>query len=56
MGICLIMDAQNQDKDLAQLARYEQANDTIKVRPRALFMGDLITDGWAKKEKIKYVD
>ena len=36
-------------EDWAKFYRYEQANDTLKVRPRAVFMGDSITDGWAKK-------
>ena len=47
---CLSINAQEKkDKDWAKFYRYEQANDTIKVRPRAVFMGDSITDGWAKK-------
>lgn len=47
---CLSIYAQEKkDKDWAKFYRYEQANDTIKVRPRAVFMGDSITDGWAKQ-------
>lgn len=47
---CLSINAQEKkDKDWAKFYRYEQANDTIKVRPRAVFMGDSITDGWAKQ-------
>ena len=47
---CISINAQEKkDKDWAKFYRYEQANDTIKVRPRAVFMGDSITDGWAKQ-------
>jgi lysophospholipase L1-like esterase len=37
-------------QDWAKFNRYEAANDTVKVRPRAVFMGDSITDNWAKKD------
>jgi lysophospholipase L1-like esterase len=37
-------------QDWAKFSRYEAANDTVKVRPRAVFMGDSITDNWAKKD------
>ena len=48
---CLSINAQEKkDKDWAKFYRYEQANDTIKTKPRAVFMGDSITDGWAKKD------
>ena len=40
-----------QQKDWAKFDRYAQANDTISVRPKAVFMGDSITDNWAKKDK-----
>ena len=47
---CISIHAQEiKDRDWAQLYRYEQANDTIKFKPRAVFMGDSITDNWAKK-------
>lgn len=37
-------------QDWAKFGRYEAANDTVKVKPRAVFMGDSITDNWAKKD------
>ena len=40
-----------QQKDWAKFDRYAQANDTVSVRPKAVFMGDSITDNWAKKDK-----
>ena len=43
--------AQNQEhKDWAKFYRYQQANDTVIVRPRAVFMGDSITDNWLKMD------
>lgn len=38
-------------KDWAKFYRYEQANDTVKTNPIAVFMGDSITDGWAKQDQ-----
>lgn len=38
-------------KDWAKFYRYEQANDTVKTKPKAVFMGDSITDRWAKEDK-----
>lgn len=49
-SLCMGTFAQT-DKDWAKFYRYETANDTLKVRPKAVFMGDSITDGWAKKDK-----
>ena len=37
-------------QDWAKFGRYAAANDTVKVKPRAVFMGDSITDNWAKKD------
>ena len=34
-------------QDWAMFSRYEEANGEIAVRPRAVFMGDSITDVWA---------
>ena len=50
MATCLVVNAQSEHKDWAKFYRYEQANDTIKTKPRAVFMGDSITDVWAKKD------
>lgn len=50
MAICFGGAAQTEHKDWANFYRYEQANDTIKTKPRAVFMGDSITDVWAKKD------
>lgn len=41
--------AQQQKKnDWAKYGRYAQANDTITVAPKAVFMGNSITDFWGK--------
>ena len=37
-------------QDWAKFGRYEESNGQIDVRPRAVFMGDSITDAWAKKD------
>ena len=51
MMTCAAASAQTEEhKDWAKFYRYEQANDTVKVKPRAVFMGDSITDSWAKKD------
>lgn len=38
------------DKDWAKFYRYEEANKTVTGKPKAVFMGDSITDGWYKKD------
>ena len=35
-------------KDWAQYSRYAASNDSITSRPKAVFMGNSITDNWAK--------
>ena len=42
--------AQSAPKDWARFNRYEQANTTVTCSPRAVFMGDSITDNWARKD------
>ena len=42
--------AQNAPKDWAKFNRYEQANQTVNITPRAVFMGDSITDNWARMD------
>ena len=39
-----------QHKDWAKFDRYASANESVTVRPKAVFMGDSITDSWAKKD------
>ena len=46
MLIGIMADAQ----DWAKFYRYSEANDTVKTAPRAVFMGDSITDNWAKRD------
>ena len=41
---------QKQDRDWAQFGRYQKANETVTVRPKAVLMGDSITDGWAAQD------
>ena len=39
-----------QHKDWAQFGRYQEQNAQVISKPRAVFMGDSITDSWAKKD------
>jgi lysophospholipase L1-like esterase len=38
-------------QDWAKFGRYEQANAEVTTKPKAVFMGDSITDGWAKLDQ-----
>ena len=47
------LSAQNQDlpdNDWAQFKRYSKANSEVTVRPKAVLMGDSITDGWYRQD------
>ena len=48
--MCLATNAQGQYKDWANFTRYAEANASVTVRPKAVFMGDSITDNWFKKD------
>ena len=37
-------------QDWAKFSRYEAANAQVNQKPKAVLMGDSITDGWAKKD------
>lgn len=51
LASALTLSAQKTEhKDWAKFYRYQQANDTVKVKPRAVFMGDSITDNWLKMD------
>lgn len=38
------------NRDWANFKRYNQANETVQVKPRAVFMGDSITDNWFRMD------
>lgn len=38
------------DKDWAKFFRYREANEQLTKAPKVVFMGDSITDNWAKKD------
>ena len=50
-SVCTVGLAQNGPKDWAKFYRYSEANKNVTVRPKAVFLGDSITDNWAKKDK-----
>ncbi len=45
-----------QHKDWAQFGRYAQANEDVTFTPKAVFMGDSITDGWDDKDQGFFTD
>lgn len=50
--LCLIgTDAWGQHKDWANFKRYSQKNNEIVKKPKAVLMGDSITDSWFKKDE-----
>jgi lysophospholipase L1-like esterase len=38
-------------QDWANVARYAEANTQVTVQPKAVFMGDSITDGWPRADE-----
>lgn len=46
-GILCITLAEAQNWDWANFSRYENANTEVGFKPKAVFMGDSITDNWA---------
>ncbi len=46
--VCATSLAQNKRKDWAQFYRYEAKNDSLTKAPAVVFMGNSITDFWAK--------
>ena len=42
--------AQDKKTDWAQFYRYEKANAEVTAQPDAVFMGNSITDGWARQD------
>ena len=45
-----------QEKDWAQYSRYAAQNDSITYQPTAVFMGNSITDSWAKKRPLFFAE
>lgn len=45
-----------QNKDWAGFHRYEKANAEVTAKPRAVLIGDSITDGWASKDPDFFTD
>ena len=46
--VVVVADAQTSKKDWAKFYRYEEANKTLAQAPEVVFMGNSITDNWAK--------
>lgn len=43
-------------QDWANFGRYEKSNSEVTSRPKAVFMGDSITDGWASADPEFFTD
>lgn len=43
-------------QDWAKFSRYEEANAHVSQKPKAVLMGDSITDGWAKVDSDFFTD
>ena len=48
--------AQQNDKDWAKFYRYEKANAEVSAKPKAVLMGDSITDGWPRANSAFFTD
>lgn len=45
-----------QEKDWAQFGRYAEANKTVKVPSKVVFMGNSITDGWWPNDSTFFIN
>lgn len=50
LALVSMMSFAQTDKDWAKFYRYNEANAAVTVKPKAVFMGDSITDSWLKKD------
>lgn len=50
-SICLVS-----AQDWANFGRYEKSNSEVTQKPKAVFMGDSITDGWARADPDFFTD
>ena len=48
--VAFAANAQDHNRDWANFNRYNQANETVQAKPRAVFMGDSITDNWFRMD------
>ena len=48
LSVSVLAAQQDKDKDWALYGRYAPANDTVTVAPKAVFMGNSITENWLK--------
>lgn len=52
--LCSVAGASAQD--WAAFSRYQAANEQVTAKPKVVFMGDSITDGWASKDPDFFTD
>lgn len=49
-AIAILLPVLSQAQDWAKFDRYAEQNAQITVKPKVVFMGDSITEGWAKED------
>lgn len=50
LSLSLLSAGAQNDKDWARFGKYENDNAQVTAKPKAVIMGDSITEGWAKKD------
>lgn len=56
IALSLGSEANAQNRDWAQFGRYGEANKAVTVQPKAVFMGDSITDNWDNNDESFFTD
>ena len=55
-AIAILFPVLCQAQDWAKFERYAQQNAQVTVKPKVVFMGDSITEGWAKEDPAFFTD
>lgn len=55
-AIAILLPVLCQAQDWAKFERYAQQNAQVTVKPKVVFMGDSITEGWAKEDPAFFTD
>lgn len=54
--IAILLPVLGQAQDWAKFGRYAEQNAQVTVKPKVVFMGDSITEGWAKEDPTFFTD
>ena len=55
-AIAILFPFLSQAQDWANFGRYAEQNKQVTVSPKVVFMGDSITEGWAKEDPAFFTD